>query len=515
MSARERQFLEAYRALAQNPKRANLDAMVGVAGQALALGQSHLAIALLQPFATSSCKNAGVWESLGLAYRDEQDMEASLYALRLARDLQPFNASVSFALAQVMFATGRDATDAFEALDYLSPNNPVVILAHAGALAAQGLQDLAEELLLSILTREPQWLDGHKTLAALRVTAGRRDRFDASFCDAVAACPQSLSLRLAWLHLLSTAHDWDAARAVLGDALRDFGPQKGLELIRVNIVSESGDPAGDDPSLFDHLKDISDPGLDLCRVRQALRIGDPARAAKIGETYTGSPIANLFWPYLSLAWRLLGDRRAAWLDGAPITEFDLGLTPSELTALRVCLQDLHTNQAPFLEQSVHGGTQTSGHLFFSPLQPIQHVRAKIVEAVQTYVQALASPNNGHPLLSPPRDGPVFFEGSWSVQLKAGGHHSTHTHPKGWISSALYVDLPPPATIGAPPAGWISFGEGPAELKLGLSPYQQIKPEPGKLVLFPSTLWHGTLPFADGERLTIAFDVKVPVVRLSP
>jgi hypothetical protein len=38
----------------------------------------------------------------------------------------------------------------------------------------------------------------------------------------------------------------------------------------------------------------------------------------------------------------------------------------------------------------------------------------------------------------------------------------------------------------------------------------VAPQPGRLVLFPSMLWHGTVPFsARAERLTIAFDV-VPV-----
>jgi Putative 2OG-Fe(II) oxygenase len=32
---------------------------------------------------------------------------------------------------------------------------------------------------------------------------------------------------------------------------------------------------------------------------------------------------------------------------------------------------------------------------------------------------------------------------------------------------------------------------------------------GRLVLFPSTNWHGTLPFDEGERLSIAFDVALP------
>jgi hypothetical protein len=38
----------------------------------------------------------------------------------------------------------------------------------------------------------------------------------------------------------------------------------------------------------------------------------------------------------------------------------------------------------------------------------------------------------------------------------------------------------------------------------------VKPEPGMLVLFPSYMWHGTVPFAGKQsRLTVAMDI-VPV-----
>ena len=34
----------------------------------------------------------------------------------------------------------------------------------------------------------------------------------------------------------------------------------------------------------------------------------------------------------------------------------------------------------------------------------------------------------------------------------------------------------------------------------------VKPQPGKLVLFPSYVWHGTVPFTrSAERMTVAFD----------
>ena len=51
----------------------------------------------------------------------------------------------------------------------------------------------------------------------------------------------------------------------------------------------------------------------------------------------------------------------------------------------------------------------------------------------------------------------------------------------------------------------------AELGLDLPPIRLIEPKPGRLVLFPSTMWHGTVPFAAGERLTVAFDVRAAAI----
>ena len=58
------------------------------------------------------------------------------------------------------------------------------------------------------------------------------------------------------------------------------------------------------------------------------------------------------------------------------------------------------------------------------------------------------------------------------------------------------------------AGWLSLGES-RDLVPELSPLRLVEPRPGRLVLFPSTMWHGTRPFPSGERLTVAFDIAVP------
>jgi hypothetical protein len=80
----------------------------------------------------------------------------------------------------------------------------------------------------------------------------------------------------------------------------------------------------------------------------------------------------------------------------------------------------------------------------------------------------------------------------------------HIHQLGWISSAFHVETP--AAIETGQQGWLSFGEPGLPTRPPLPAEHFVKPIAGDLVLFPSYMWHGTLPFeGEAARLTIAFD----------
>jgi tetratricopeptide (TPR) repeat protein len=440
------------------------------------------------------------------ALREDQEMEEAYALIAEASRLLPDDPQAQFAHAQIAFETGRPAVDLFEAARALCAGNPAYVRNRAAAYAAEGQLDAALAQLVTALAGQPEWLDGHRLLTNLRVTSGEPDPL-CSYAEAVIARPDSLPLRLAFFHTVSTARQWDAARRVIAEGERLFGARQVFALARAYIASESGE-AADDPGLFDALAEVRDPGLDLCQTRHWLRLGDPKRAEAIAARNLGTPAASAFWPYLSLVWRLTDNPRATWLDRPDqfIRSYDLDLTPDELRGLADTLRTLHTAQAPFLEQSVRGGTQTDGHLFLRHEPAIQLIREKARAAVRAYIDALPEEEPDHPLLAPARD-KILFEGSWSVRLASQGYHSVHTHTKGWISSALYVALPPPSDFGEPPSGWIQFGAPPPELKLDVPAYTQIEPLAARLVLFPASMWHGTIPFEQGERLTVAFDVR--------
>ena len=99
---------------------------------------------------------------------------------------------------------------------------------------------------------------------------------------------------------------------------------------------------------------------------------------------------------------------------------------------------------------------------------------------------------------------MTFSGAWSVRLRSEGFHTNHIHPEGWISSALYIALPDDIDQGEGHAGHIQFG---VPLAMDLPPKRTIHPQIGTLVLFPSYMWHGTVPFTSPQpRITVAFDL---------
>lgn len=456
---------------------------------------------------TQSADTTAADLAMAFRLRHAQRAEEALDVLEALADSHPGDARIAFARAQIAFECWRPAADLFAAARRLSPDQPDLVRNQALALAAEDMGEQADALLDGVLLRNPLWLDGHRTLASLRTTAGDGRHADASYARACSQLPDEAGLRLAWFHHHAMARNWIAADKVLNDAPAAQQASDGHRMARLFWRSESGDTRLEEAAL-EPFAGRADPGFDLCRLRYHLRRRETAKAAAIAERHLAGGAARHFWPYLGLCWRMANDRRSAWLDGDPLlaATVDLDWDAGELAVLADVLRRLHRMKAPYPEQSVRGGTQTDRQLFFHPDPAIQRLRAKVTAAVTHYISHLPERDPNHPLLAH-RHGPVRFEGSWSVRLAGGGHHASHTHNMGWISSALYVALPDGA--GPPPAGWLALGAPPPELALELAPYDRVEPRPGRLVLFPSTLWHATEPFDQGERLTVAFDVKIP------
>jgi len=102
-------------------------------------------------------------------------------------------------------------------------------------------------------------------------------------------------------------------------------------------------------------------------------------------------------------------------------------------------------------------------------------------------------------------GKLSLQGCWSVELRRNGFHVNHIHPEGWLSSAYYVSVPREINHAGMRSGWIKFGE-PRMPVPGIEAEHFVQPRAGRLVLFPSYMWHGTNEIlSDDPRLSVAFD----------
>ncbi|MEO1661179.1 MAG: putative 2OG-Fe(II) oxygenase [Pseudomonadota bacterium] len=244
--------------------------------------------------------------------------------------------------------------------------------------------------------------------------------------------------------------------------------------------------------------------LMLGRPKQALERVQPLRRA--------APHSQHWIAHEFTAHRLMGTENAMLDLDQFIGVYDIAAPPGYASIeafnaeLETALKTLHSFQARPLNQSLRGtGTQTT-----LSLSDVDHA------VINTYVQALHAPiqdylsrigrDPAHPTAARNRD-TYTIKGIWSILLRGGGFHEPHVHPDGWISSAYYVTVPAETKSAADRAGWIGFGTPPYKLPEGAPETKWICPQPGRLVLFPSFLWHGTRPIADqAERLTAPFDL---------
>ena len=446
-----------------------------------------------------------LWHWTGLLERAIDRRDRALPAFERACRLAPADPVAAHALARTRLEAGLPAVDAFAAAHALAPLDGDILLGASAALLADGAVDQAIAMLAAQCRAHPGWYTGHAELAQLRWVSRDHAGCTASYEAALVAAPRDPSLWLGIVDVHARAGAWDAALDAVARARAALGALDRLDLHEATALSETGAWQAADAA-FARTVALADPAAEVRRVRHALRLDRLEPAIDRIEPMVARSDGAAMWPYAAIAWRLSGDPRLAWLeaDGLVRVEDILGELPS-LDRLATVLNHHHGRSGEQLDQSVRGGTQTAGALLARIEPELMAVRDTIARAVTRYVAALPAADGRHPTVSARRDRPPRFAGSWSVRLRAGGRHANHVHSAGWISSALYVALPG----GEPGEGWLTLGEPQAELGLALAPNRTIEPRPGRLVLFPSWMWHGTTPFARGERLSIAFDVRHP------
>ena len=420
--------------------------------------------------------------------------------------LRPFDADpiIAAMILQLRLEMGDAVADDHQSLGPAADGSEALMLQHVGALHAERRFEEAVDRLADRLSRQPDWIAGLQAAARLRWQAGDEQTWDRELRSSVEQVPRNAFVWATWMGLALAAEDHTRVAEVHSAAVKAVGDVTLLQMIAADADSASGDTSGAD-GRFAGLSDVSDADFDLARTRHLIRAGRLKEAARACERSVARHGQTEGWAWLHALWQALDDPRAAKLmcEGA-VREVTLPFAPGEREALIAAVRSLHGDRLRPLGQSPRGGTQTMGHLFKRREPEIVQLRSRLRDAVRGYAARLPPTRSGHPLLGRDRRS-LGFDGAWSIRLGAQGHHVPHIHGNAWLSSALYLDAPERLMEDPDRQGWLELGR-PSIAMPGLSPLRSVAPLPGRLVLFPAYLWHGTRSFEAGERLTVAFDV---------
>ena len=428
----------------------------------------------------------------------------------------PANPEIAHALAMALNAANQHEESARVAQHALARGHRSAALCntYARSLIAQGALDRAEAVLQDCVGLEPRLVDAQNNLAQLIwMRTGDLAQSTRAFDRALQTYDNEDALWAAKAAILQGGGDARAAYSCLAPRVaRAHAPP--MLLVRAGLAALEFDSASALSLAERALRAM--PGSTAARsllVAAQLGVGDAHSALPHCDALLAkAPDDQYLIALKSTAWRLLGDDRYAQLcDYTQLVQsIQLNAPPpwpdlaSFFTDLRASLNGLHDPHVhPLLFQSLRHGTEIS-------LDPGRSADPVIRALFTTFAAPLAEylehVGHGTDPLRRRNNGAWRFNGSWSVRLRTSGHHRSHVHPRGWISSACYIDLPDCMSDAQTEAGILSFGQPSIVTTPALLPEYLVRPAVGMLVLFPSYFWHGTVPFSsDQARLTVAFD----------
>ena len=411
-----------------------------------------------------------------------------------------------------------EALALFDAAYAKAPDMPAVDYNRGNTLQSLGRLEEAVESFRRALLRNPLDMAAHEELNQLLYRRGDDANFLRSYDDAALLYPEIGQLPLHkgnFLYLrgeFESARDaFDRARSLLPDSVT---PHDGLALALARLgefdaaVAEHEVALRMEPDNAHVWRNLAQTLLELGDAKKALHAAERAVAIE-----PQSQIALAIW---GLALRVLEDPREQAMNDVETLVRVYDVAPPEGFAsmddfnreLNRYLDRLHVDRREHIDQTLRTGTQTPENLFGAGHDPVELLRARIDEAVADYIRRMPY-DETHPLFRRRRNG-FAYSASWSSRLYDCGFHTNHVHSKGWISSAYYVALPDAVENEQAKEGWIKFGEPNLPFGVADAVRRAIRPRVGTLVLFPSYMWHGTVPFhSQDSRTAIAFDA-VPV-----
>jgi uncharacterized protein (TIGR02466 family) len=455
---------------------------------------------------------------LGRCLAGTQQYSDALKTLTKSTSLEPANQTAHYRLGRFHLHRG-NAENARKSLETALKINPQLSPARE-ALILNSIYSGEQQATTKLIQSALKSLPNDESLIAIgtdwAIEAALSDPY--RYYQAAWLSRPTPSLFRSYANRLISMSDFDGAEKLLAGYASKFGKDNVWEIVKLSLLEIQNDFR----AMIALIKSSSNrTQLKEQRCLAHFALGDYGSSYEYAKKlHDNQPKDQYYLALLATALRCLGDK-----DYKRLADYETLVLQADLRSqfghepqfteykdsLAKHLNQLHfATQAP-AQQSVRGGTQTPGNLFAQNQNPlVAQLKQLISSSSQLFFEDLKTSglDNSHPVISKLSKVP-YLHASWSIRTAQGGFHESHVHSKGWYSSACYIDVPE-VIDGKSDAGYLVFGKPPFKIKDELEPDYKIKPETGKLVLFPSYFWHATKPYEGvGERLVVAFDIGDP------
>lgn len=496
------------------------DTLLAQAAQAQRSGRGADAAAVYRQVLALDPANFIALANLGVAASQAGDLAQARELLETAVRVQPSSVEAWMALgnACARAAVHARAAEAFGQVVRLRPELAAGHLNLGNALRRSGQPEAALAALRRGIALDNSLAVGHFNLGLALDEQGDHTAAIAAFSDALKRDPRHAAARAGLGNaLLRTGRNHEALQCfdqVLRDAPTFPGAHynRGVALQALHqdsiAVEEFRKALASEPAQLETRNNL---------IVSLIRAGQPAEALQACAGYEqrepGHPRA-LAYRAAALLELDRRDEAAQLLDFERLARPRAINVPSGFTSLQAFNDALARQVAAHASltyepagKSTHGGSQT-GEFSHGSDGAAADLRASFIEAVRGYMTEVRETLPDHPFT---RSLPEKWRlATWAVSLRSQGHQGPHFHPDGRVSGVYYVCVPDTVSAAQDGAGALEFGRTNTRDAIGGSApplLHLVKPEAGRVVLFPSYFYHRTLPFESTQpRISIAFDV---------
>jgi tetratricopeptide (TPR) repeat protein len=495
----------------------NLGFVLQTRGEFLQASENYRQAVSLQP------EFCGAYNNLGVVLHILGDLVASIDSFKKAIAIKPDYAEVFYNMGRVLQDKGdlKASIDSYQTVISLRPDSPDALNALGTSLQLDGDLDAAIEAYNRVLKLDPDYVEAYNNLALIQQT-------NKDLASSIENCQRAIRIKPGYANAYITR----------GHAQFDQGDlDSAIESYELALKHESGS-----------VHAYNNLGIALReagKYAQAIECFDSLNQPRFKEMAESDPTKHLFWfnavsqaleclylngDYLELESRLerLGqsgdiNRRIAAVSAFvshqlgfenqhsfcknPLDFFHVGNLGDYVADVEGFVDNLlaEADQLHQVWEPQHGvtrvGYQTPNTIFQAgetcgALEDILH------KEISSYHSKFSSEDCALITLWPD----AYDLKGWLARLLRNGFQRSHIHPAGWISGVVYLK-----TIDKQESdeGAIKLSIHGYDLPIINKDYPRKihRPKKGEIILFPSSLFHGTIPFGeDVERSVIAFDL---------